>query len=114
MFLEESGIEFKYQESFEECKNIAKLPFDFSIYKDGEIAMLIEYDGLQHFGEIGYFGGKDGFLKRVMNDEIKNDFCKTNNIKLIRIPYWDFDDIDGILYDALVEDKLIIDMGDVI
>ena len=28
--------------------------------------------------------------------------------------YWDFDEIDAIIYDALVEEGIIIDMGDVI
>ena len=26
-----------------------------------------------------------------------NDFCKKNNIKLIRIPYWDFKNVEMIL-----------------
>lgn len=28
-----------------------------------------------------------------MNDEIKNNYCKENNIPLVRIPYWERDNI---------------------
>ena len=31
------------------------------------------------------------------NDDIKNNYCQDNNIKLIRIPYWESDNIDKIL-----------------
>lgn len=49
--------------------------------------MCIEYDGIQHFKAIDYFGGEDGFLKYQARDNIKNNFCKTNNISLLRIRY---------------------------
>lgn len=29
-----------------------------------------------------------------MHDKIKTEWCKNNNIKLVRIPYWDLDKID--------------------
>ena len=29
--------------------------------------------------------------KNQENDKIKNQYCKNNNIKLVRIPYWDFE-----------------------
>ena len=32
-----------------------------------------------------------------IRDRIKNKYCKDNNIKLIRIPYFEFDNIDEIL-----------------
>ena len=32
---------------------------------------------------------------------MKNDYCKKNNIKLIRIPYWQFDEIEEILKDVI-------------
>ena len=48
---------------------------------------LIEFDGIQHFQPIEYFGGITEFKERKQNDEIKNNYCKINNIPLIRIPY---------------------------
>ena len=52
-----------------------------------EYNICVEYDGKQHFEANDYFGGEDGFLYRQINDEIKNEYCKNNNIRLIRIKY---------------------------
>jgi len=49
--------------------------------------MRIEYDGVQHFKSIDYFGGENGFKKRQQNDKIKNIYCIKNKIKLLRIRY---------------------------
>ena len=48
---------------------------------------LIEYDGDQHFKPIKYFGGEEKYNILKNNDEIKNEYCKTHKINLIRIPY---------------------------
>ena len=43
-----------------------------------------------------YFG--EGNLEYIRtNDRIKDDFCKKNDIDLLRIPYWKLDDIENIL-----------------
>ena len=34
-------------------------------------------------------------------DEIKNTYCKEHNINLLRIPYWDFENIENILKSQL-------------
>ena len=57
--------------------------------------MLIEYDGIFHYEDI--FNNPNKFLMRNLNDEIKNTYCKNNNIPLLRISYWDFDRIEEIL-----------------
>ena len=31
------------------------------------------------------------------NDKIKDKYCVDNNIKLLRIPYWEFENIENIL-----------------
>ena len=54
---------------------------------------LIEYDGQQHFYDIKYFGGEEQFKKQQQYDKIKNEYCKSHNIPLIRIPYWHYDKI---------------------
>ncbi len=45
----------------------------------------IEYQGLQHYTPVNYFGGKEGFLKTQERDKRKNDLCKKNNCKLIYV-----------------------------
>jgi len=47
----------------------------------------IEYDGIQHFESIDYFGGDDNLKNTKINDKIKNNYCKKHNIKLFRIKY---------------------------
>ena len=63
--------------------------------------LLIEYDGRQHFEISEYFGGYEGFINTKIRDTIKNIYCRNNNIDLLRIPYWEFDNIENILIDKL-------------
>ena len=63
----------------------------------GHISNSIEFDGKQHFIPVKYFGGEEGFKERKRRDELKNKYCKENDIKLIRIPYNSFKDIKSIL-----------------
>jgi hypothetical protein len=92
------GIDFKTQKRFKDCKNEKALPFDFYIE---HLNVLIEFDGKQHFTSVNRWGGEDGYVRRKKHDEIKNNYCNDNNIKLIRIPYWDFDNIEKILIKEL-------------
>lgn len=96
-YLEKMGIGYTEQYYFNDLKKIEYLLFDFAIFKDNVLIGLIEYDGEQHFEPIDYFGGIDKFNSQKENDEMKNSYCKRNNIPLIRIPYWDYDDIEDIL-----------------
>lgn len=93
-FLNKKEIPFITQYKIEECKFKRQLPFDFYL---PDYNVLIEYDGEQHYKIKEYFGGFDGFVDTKIRDTIKNIYCKENNIKLIRIPYWEFDNIEEIL-----------------
>ena len=46
---------------------------------------LIEFDGLQHYSKTRSVYATEKVKK---HDEIKNEYCKRNNIELLRIPYW--------------------------
>ena len=63
--------------------------------------MAIEYDGEQHFNENCFGLSSEEFTDLKRRDEIKTQFCKNNDIKLIRIPYFEFDNIDNILNELL-------------
>lgn len=76
------------------------LRFDFYIPDKN---VIIEYDGQQHFEAIELWGGEENFLKTKERDKIKNLYCISNNINLIRIPYYDFDIINQILYEIFEE-----------
>lgn len=61
----------------------------------------IEYDGGQHFKIVEYFGGLMNLLNIKYRDNIKNKYAKENGWKMIRIPYWEFDNIEEILIKEL-------------
>lgn len=67
--------------------NNNNLRFDFAVFQNGTLSYLIEYDGKQHFYPIDHFGGIDYFNYIHQHDINKNQWCKENNIPLIRIPY---------------------------
>jgi len=78
------NIDFVNQKIFKDCKNIRYLPFDFYL---PDYNMCIEYDGRQHYQHIEYFGDKNNFIYTKHNDKIKTNYCKDNNIDLLRIRY---------------------------
>lgn len=80
------------------------LRFDKSVFWDKEktqLRMLIEYDGIQHFKWIEGMMSKEQFKTLQIHDELKNKYCNKHSILLIRIPYWDFDNIEEILLKEL-------------
>lgn len=93
-YLDNKNIKYERQYKFDDCRSKDKLPFDFYIPSKN---IVIEYDGKQHYEIVDYFGGFDDFVGTKIRDTIKTIYCKENNIKLIRIPYWDFDKIEEIL-----------------
>lgn len=97
-FLESRNIPFVYQHRFGDCRHKKSLPFDFYI---PTLECCIEYDGIQHFKPIDYFGGIEEFENQKIKDEIKTLYCRDNNITLIRIPYFNFDNIPEILESKL-------------
>ena len=80
------------------------LRYDFSILKNNKVIALIEYDGEFHYGKARK--GKR-LLENLINDNIKSEYAKNNKIKLIRIPYWEFDNIGKILMKELKLIKVI-------
>lgn len=94
------GVNYVAEKRFNNCRDVYTLPFDFYL-PDQNVA--IEFQGAQHYRPVEWFGGVDGFMKRVSHDEIKQKFCDENNIKLIHISYNDSRDeisekITSIIY----------------
>lgn len=108
-YLDDNIIIYKQQYRIDKCRYKNPLPFDFAIFnKNNDLICLIEADGRQHF-TISQFGGidldraKENFEQQKIRDNIKTKYCQDNNIKLIRIPYWDFDNIEEILENELLK-----------
>lgn len=99
--LNENKINYIFQKKFINCINIKtkkQLPFDFYL---PNYNICIEYDGIQHYEKIEFFGGEKSFKKLKINDQTKTKYCLNNNVKLIRISYVDFENIEKILIKEL-------------
>lgn len=96
-FLEHIGVPFTPQKHLMNCGKTNPLKFDF--FTSG---VAIEYDGIQHYKPVEIFGGEVRFKKQKKLDVIKDKYCVDNGIPLIRIPYWEYDNIDAILTEKLL------------
>jgi hypothetical protein len=99
-FLKSNNIFFEKQYYFKNLlsENGNPLKYDFAIFKDNKLYCLIEFDGRQHFEPVF---GEDVFNITVNRDNLKNAYCKNNNIKLIRIEYWNLKNIRNILQNIM-------------
>lgn len=79
--LVQNNIKFLQEYTFED---LPRKRFDFYL---PDLNVCIEFDGVQHFKPVEYWGGEETFLKIRKRDEGKNKYCLNNNIKLYRIPY---------------------------
>lgn len=95
--LKENNLNYKREYSFSNLIGYkgAPLRYDFAIFDFfGKVRYLIEYDGEEHFSQIKYFNKtKKEFNYRQELDRRKNRYAICNNIILIRIPYWDLNNI---------------------
>lgn len=90
-YLLKNNIKYFEEKTFDDLLSNkgAHLFFDFYLT---EYRTVIEVDGKQHFESICHFGGDSAFKTLQENDKIKDDYCKNNNIKMIRIPYYLYGD----------------------
>jgi len=88
------NIKYIPQYSFDDLKIKGKLRFDFYLSNNN---ILIEFDGIQHFEKVKYFNDKKGLEKTQLSDKLKEEYCKQNNIPLIRISYKDFNKLENLL-----------------
>lgn len=99
VFFEQHHILYENQKRFKDCKDKNTLPFDFYL---PDYNICIEYDGSQHFQEMKLWESDKSNLKiRQKHDQIKTEYCKQNNIKLVRIPYTEYNNIENILKSIL-------------
>ena len=91
--------DFKYerQKRFVGCDYARPLMFDFYLPDHN---LCIEYDGVQHFKPVDYFGGEETFKIQQEKDRIKSEYCTKNGINLFRIPYTAFKKLD-VLFEQI-------------
>ena len=104
--LEENNIPYEAEKTFSTCRfkdsnNLAR--FDFYVNN----SYIIEFDGEQHFSYSNRgWDTEEQFLHTKSHDTYKNQWCKENNIPIIRIPYTHLKNLN--LYDLLLETSSFI------
>lgn len=96
-WLDENNIFYKREYKFDDCRHKRTLPFDFAVFKDKSLILLIEYHGGQHYKTVEAWGGIKTYESVRERDEIKREYCVKNHIPLLVIPYWEFNNISKIL-----------------
>ena len=91
-YLQDNNINFKQEYCFSDCKDKRPLPFDFYLPEHNTI---IEFDGSQHYVQTDHFTYDLATVKK--HDAIKNNYCLSHGIKIIRIAYWQASNISKIL-----------------
>jgi hypothetical protein len=99
-FLKENNLSYVSQKIFNDCKDKDYLKFDFYLKEHNT---CIEFDGIQHFEPLDFFGGIVQLKDVKKKDEIKNKYCELNHISLIRIPYNEYANVENILTQKLIK-----------
>lgn len=65
--------------------------------------MFVEYNGQQHYENIEGFYKRSSktFEEQQLRDKTLRIYCEIHEIRLLEIPYWDFENIDRILSESL-------------
>lgn len=100
-WLKTHNIEYQMEKRFDDCKNKRIMPFDYFIPNIG----CIEVDGQLHYKARG--DNKNNLLQVQANDKIKTEYCRKNNIPLLRLPYWEIE--DGETYQKRLKQFLSIE-----
>ena len=98
-FLDENFIKYEREKRFSDCKDKRCLPFDLFL---PDYNLIIEFDGQHHFYPT-YTKGH--FESTIKHDQIKNNFCKSKGIDILRIPYYEGNDIESIITKKINELK---------
>jgi ssDNA-binding Zn-finger/Zn-ribbon topoisomerase 1 len=91
-WLTEHNITFEFQKTFPDLyyksKN-GRLKYDFYI---PHLRLLVEFDGEYHYNPISFsklISGEDQLLLTQIRDNLKTEYAKNNNYRLLRIRYDD-------------------------
>lgn len=106
------NIDYIPQKTFEGLIGLGngKLSYDFYLPKHD---LFIEYQGEQHDRPVDFSGrgekyAKEQFKIQQEHDKRKREYAKQNNIELLEIWYWDYDNIEEILRNKLKQEKEVL------
>lgn len=87
--LDKLGVTYRTEETIS-----GRLRADFYL---PEYETYIEFDGIQHYHPIEFWGGADALKEQQKRDFKKDLYAKFLGRRLIRIPYWKAEDISVII-----------------
>lgn len=91
------NINYIWQKEFDNLLGIGNGNLSYDFYLP-QCNLLIEYQGNYHDGTVGaHIQSKEDFEKQIEHDRRKREYAQNNNINLLEIWYWDFDNIEEIL-----------------
>ena len=101
--LDKYGYVYMTQYTYPDCVDKRPLPFDYYL---PDYNILIEVDGEQHYKPINFGGISNEEAQKNLeivqhHDQIKTQYCTNNRIPLIRIPYWERDNLQNFLLEKL-------------
>lgn len=91
LWLNKNGVDYVKEKRFDDCvgKFNRTLPFDFYL---PAYNACVEVDGIGHYRPVAFGVSKQdaekAYQDRIKNDAIKDEYCKTHNINLLRVPFW--------------------------
>jgi hypothetical protein len=85
--LKQKGISFKQEWKPDGLKHKNQLSIDFVIMVKENMIGAIEYQGVQHYKAVNFFGGEEKLAENQIRDQIKRDWCRENNIPLLEVHY---------------------------
>lgn len=104
-YLDNNKINYNVQHTFKDLKGKkGYLKYDFYL---PEYGVLIEYNGIQHYKPIEFFGGVEVFKNTLKRDSIKKEYALKHNYKFIEIPFY-------VSTGKLIEEKLNYEMENII
>lgn len=92
------------EEFIDKSNKVHNFKYDYSKYN-----IAIEYNGIQHYTNIEYFNGGDGFMNIQKRDELKREKCRLNNCSLFELKY-DYDQND---YNSLINNIKILTVNEI-
>jgi hypothetical protein len=102
------NINYFYNQPYDNVRDKSLLRFDFRLETTGE-PIFIEFDGAFHYHPIrksSEMTPEEAEIKLAqikLRDTIKNEYCNDNGFLLLRIPYWEKNNINQIVSDFIAE-----------
>ena len=104
--LDEMKIDYLYNTNFWGVRDKGLLRWDF-IISPAMNPKVIEFDGKCHYFAIRYGGiteeqAQENLTGSKRRDAIKDGYCSANNIPILRIPYYDKENIEKLINEFVI------------